>query len=216
MTSNYDKLIWSEGISILAGIDEVGRGPLAGPVVAAAVVLDPLQRVYKVNDSKKLTEKERKLLEPRIKEKAIHWALGEASVTEIDSLNIINATFLAMKRAIDKLNERPQFFLIDGRDLPTFLYRDAGSPLKGRAVVKGDSISVSIASASILAKVYRDNLMIEMAESYPQYGFENNKGYAAKEHLDGIRKYGPCPLHRKKFIRNVSYKDADQLSLSLD
>jgi ribonuclease HII len=216
MTSNYDKLIWSEGIFLLAGIDEVGRGPLAGPVVAAAVVLNPAQRIYKLNDSKKLSDKERKQLEPRIKEKALHWSLGEAGVAEIDALNIINATFLAMKRAIDKLNVMPQFFLVDGRDLPTFLYRDAGTPLKGRAVVKGDSISVSIASASILAKVYRDNLMIKMAEIYPEYGFENNKGYAAKEHLEALRKYGPCPIHRKKFIRNVSYKNADQFSLSLD
>ncbi|KAA3608471.1 MAG: ribonuclease HII [Calditrichaeota bacterium] len=213
MTSSYDNQLWTDGVQYLTGIDEVGRGPLAGPVVAAAVILDPQKKIYKIDDSKKLTEKKRLLLEPRIKEKALAWAVAEASVEEINSLNIINATFLAMKRAIDLLEIKPQFVLVDGRDFPTFLYREQGTILQGRPLVKGDSISVSVASASILAKVYRDNLMIEMSEKYPAYGFEKHKGYAAKEHMDAIRKSGPCELHRKKFIRNIMHQKSEQLSL---
>jgi len=213
MTSSYDSEIWREGINYLAGIDEVGRGPLAGPVVAAAVILDPSKKIYKINDSKKLTEKKRLVLEPRIKEKALTWAVAEASVDEINSMNIVNATFLAMKRAIDQLTIEPEFLLVDGRDFPTFLYRKQGAVLKGRPVIKGDSISVSIASASILAKVYRDKLMTKMAEEYAGYGFEKHKGYAAKEHMDAILKLGPCILHRKKFIRNILHQKSEQLSL---
>ena len=149
MTSSYDNSLWQNGIKNLAGLDEVGRGPLAGPVVAAAVILNPAKKIYKVDDSKKLSEKKRLSLVPRIKEKAWAWAVAEASVEEIDTLNIINASFLAMKRAIDQLPLKPDFLLIDGRDFPTFLYRGEGLPLTGRAVVKGDGISVSIASASI-------------------------------------------------------------------
>jgi ribonuclease HII len=213
MTSIYDNTLWENGIAHLAGMDEVGRGPLAGPVVASAVILDPGKKIYKVDDSKKLTEKKRLALVPRIKEKALAWAVAEASVEEIDTLNIVNASFLAMKRAIDKLDIKPDFLLIDGRDFPTFLYREQGLPLTGRAVVKGDGISVSIASASILAKVYRDALMVEYAEQYPQYGFEKHKGYAAKEHLNSIREFGPCPIHRRKFIRNITHQDSEQLSI---
>lgn len=213
MTSQYDSTFWKEGIKYLAGLDEVGRGPLAGPVVAAAVILNPGRKIYKANDSKKLSESKRKLLEPRIKEKALAWSVAQASVEEIDSLNIINASFLAMKRAIDKLQIKPEFLLVDGRDFPTFVYREQLNPLKGNPLVKGDSISVSIACASVLAKVYRDNLMIKLAQKYPLYGFENHKGYAAKTHIDAIREYGPCPLHRKKFIRNIQQENAEQLSL---
>ena len=212
MTSLYDNDLWENGITYLAGIDEVGRGPLAGPVVAAAVILNPKRRIYKVDDSKKLSEKKRVLLVPRIKEKALAWAIAEASVNEIDTHNIINASFLAMKRAVDKLEIKPDFLLVDGRDFPTFLYKDQGESLAGRAVVKGDGISVSIASASVLAKVYRDKVMTDFAEQYPQYGFEKHKGYAAKEHIDAVREYGPCPIHRKKFIRNISYPQSQQLS----
>jgi ribonuclease HII len=213
MITGFDKYFWDNGIKYLAGVDEVGRGPLAGPVVAAVVILNPDKKIYKVDDSKKLTEKKRNQLEPRIKEKALAWAVAEASVDEIDSLNIINASFLAMKRAIDKLHIAPQFLLVDGRDFPTFLYKESGSPLKGKPVVKGDSISISIASASILAKVYRDKLMMKLAEDYPQYHFQNHKGYAAREHLDAIRDFGPCPLHRKKFIRNIFHPGSEQLCI---
>lgn len=213
MTSIYDRELWKNGITYLAGLDEVGRGPLAGPVVAAAVILNPGKKIYKIDDSKKLSEKKRLSLEPRIKEKAISWAIAEASVAEIDTLNIINASFLAMKRAIDKLEINPEFLLVDGRDFPTFLYRDQGQPLNGRAVVKGDGISISIASASVLAKVYRDALMVKLAKQFPLYGLESHKGYAAKEHIDAIKEHGPCPLHRKKFIRNIKYKHAEQLSI---
>ncbi len=213
MTSSYDNNFWKEGFRYLAGIDEVGRGPLAGPVVAAALILNPKKRIYKIDDSKKLSKEKRFALEPKIKEKALSWAVGEASVEEIDSMNIIKATFLAMKRAIDKLTFQPEFLLVDGRDFPTFLYRMQGAALPGRAVIKGDSISVSIAGASILAKVYRDKLMVKMAEKYPGYGFENHKGYAAKEHLNAILELGPCSLHRKKFIRNIMHQKSKQMSL---
>ncbi len=213
MTSSYDNNFWKEGFRYLAGIDEVGRGPLAGPVVAAALILNPKKRIYKIDDSKKLSKEKRLALEPKIKEKALSWAVGEASVEEIDSMNIIKATFLAMKRAIDKLTFQPEFLLVDGRDFPTFLYRMQGATLPGRAVVKGDSISVSIAGASILAKVYRDKLMVKMAEKYPGYGFENHKGYAAREHLNAILELGPCSLHRKKFIRNIMHQKSKQMSL---
>lgn len=213
MTSSYDNDFWKRGVRYLAGIDEVGRGPLAGPVVAAAVILDPDKKIYKINDSKKLSEKERLALAPRIKEKALTWAVGEASVEEIDSLNILNATFLAMKRALDQLTIQPEYLLVDGRDFPTFLYRQQGIKLPGQPVIKGDSISVSIASASILAKVYRDKLMTEMAEKYPDYGFEKHKGYASKVHMDIILELGPCVLHRKKFIRNIMRLKSKQLSL---
>ncbi|MCB9058866.1 MAG: ribonuclease HII [Calditrichae bacterium] len=212
MNNQYDNQLWRDGIKFLAGIDEVGRGPLAGPVVAAAVILDPGKKIYKVDDSKKLTEKQRQQLAPRIKEKAHAWAIAEASVEEIDRLNIINATFLAMKRALDQLEVIPEFILVDGRDFPTFLYRDQGMPLKGRAVIKGDGISASIASASIIAKVYRDEWMTRAAEKFPGYGFEKHKGYAASEHMAKIRELGPCSLHRKKFIRNIMHEKAQQLS----
>ena len=213
MTSSYDNDLWEEGIRYLAGVDEVGRGPLAGPVVAAAVILDPNKKIYKIDDSKKLSEKKRLALEPRIKQKALAWAVAETSVEEIDSMNIVNATFLAMKRALDQLTIKPGFVLVDGRDFPTFLYRGQGAVLPGRPVIKGDSISVSIAGASIIAKVYRDKLMIEMAEKYSGYGFEKHKGYAAKEHLEAILRLGPCVLHRKKFIRNIMRQKSEQLSL---
>jgi len=189
--------------SDLAGIDEVGRGPLAGPVVAAVVILNPQKKIYKLNDSKKLSEIKRLALEPRIKEKALSWAVAEASVMEIDSMNIIQATFLAMKRAVDQLTFKPDFILVDGRDFPTFIYGGQGLPLTGRPLIKGDSISVSIASASIIAKVYRDKLMAKMSERYPKYGFEKHKGYGTRDHLAAILKNGPCELHRKKFIRNI-------------
>jgi ribonuclease HII len=213
MTSLYDNELWKNGITYLAGLDEVGRGPLAGPVVAAAVILNPQKKLYKVDDSKKLTEKKRLALAPRIKQKALAWAVAEASVEEINTLNIINASFLAMKRAIDKLQIKPQFLLVDGRDFPTFLYRANGDPLGGRAVVKGDGISLSIASASIIAKVYRDQLMVELAAEYPQYGFDRHKGYAAKDHIEAVKAFGPCPMHRKKFIRNIMHPQTEQLSL---
>lgn len=213
MNNQYDIKLWKNGIKYLAGIDEVGRGPLAGPVVAAAVILDPDKKIYKLDDSKKLTEKKRMQLAPRIKEKALAWAVAEASVEEIDRLNIINATFLAMKRAIDQLDISPEFILVDGRDLPTFLYREQGEPIRGRAVIKGDGISASIAAASILAKVYRDEWMSDIAETYPEYGFEKHKGYAAADHMARIREYGPCKLHRKMFIRKIMHEKAQQLSL---
>lgn len=213
MTSRYDRTFWNEGIKFLAGLDEVGRGPLAGPVVAAAVILDPSKNIYKVNDSKKLSENKRNLLAPRIKERALAWSVAQASVEEINSLNIINASFLAMKRAINQLKIKPQFLLVDGRDFPTFVYREQNEPLNGNPLVKGDSISLSIACASILAKVYRDNLMAKLAQEYPLYGFENHKGYAAKSHIEAIREYGVCPLHRKKFIRNIQYENSEQLRL---
>jgi ribonuclease HII len=213
MTHSFDEKFWKEGIVFLAGIDEVGRGPLAGPVVAAAVILNPKVKINKLDDSKKLTEKTRLVLEPRIKEKALDWAVAEASVAEIDTLNIVQATFLAMRRAVDQLLLKPDFLLVDGRDFPTFLYQEEGAVLAGQAVIKGDGISTSIAAASILAKVYRDDLMGKLAKDFPVYGFEKHKGYGAKQHLEAILKQGPCVHHRKKFIRNIMQKKAEQMSL---
>ncbi len=203
MTLKYDRQIWDRGVDRLCGIDEVGRGPFAGPVVAAAVVLDPKKRINGLDDSKKLTAARREQLAPRIREKALEWAIGEASVAEIDALNIVQATFLAMQRAVNGLKSAPQFVLIDGRDNPLFVYRDQDVRLASQSLVKGDTLSASIAAASIIAKVYRDELMVKQAEIYPQYGFESHKGYGTKLHCARLLEHGPCPLHRHSFIRKL-------------
>ncbi len=203
MTSNYDRQLWDKGIARLCGIDEVGRGPFAGPVVAAAVILDPYKRVNGLDDSKKLTAARRELLAPRIRARALDWAIGEASVEEIDKLNIVRATFLAMQRALSGLKAPPGFILIDGRDNPTLFYKDRPVTIKSRALIKGDTLSRSIAAASIIAKVFRDELMAHYAESYPQYGFDHHKGYGTKMHCEALLQHGPCPLHRRSFTRKL-------------
>lgn len=184
----------SLGLHLICGVDEAGRGPLAGPVCAAAVILPTHLQIPGLNDSKKLTDKKRRELFPIIQEQAVAWGIGLASETEIDEINILQATFLAMRRALEQLNARPEIALIDGNRETDF-----GLPVK--TVVKGDSLSANIAAASVLAKVTRDNIMVEMAEQYPEYGFEIHKGYGTKAHYEALRTYGPCPIHRKTFLK---------------
>ena len=184
----------SLGLRLICGVDEAGRGPLAGPVCAAAVILPEHLQIPGLNDSKKLTDKKRRELFPVIQEQAIAYGIGLASESEIDEINILQATFLAMRRALDQLTVRPEIALIDGNRETDF-----GLPVK--TVVKGDSLSANIAAASILAKVTRDNIMVELAQKYPEYGFEIHKGYGTKAHYEALRTYGPCPIHRKTFLK---------------
>ena len=184
----------SLGLRLICGVDEAGRGPLAGPVCAAAVILPEHLQIPGLNDSKKLTDKKRRELFPVIQEQAIAYGIGLASEQEIDEINILQATFLAMRRALEQLTVRPEIALIDGNRETDF-----GLPVK--TVVKGDSLSANIAAASILAKVTRDNIMVELAQQYPEYGFEIHKGYGTKDHYEALRTYGPCPIHRKTFLK---------------
>ena len=182
------------GYANVCGVDEAGRGPLCGPVVAAACILPAGLVLEGLNDSKKLTPKKRDLLFDVIRENAIAYAIAEASVEEIDELNILEATLLAMRRAIEGLSVKADFALIDGNV-------DRDFPIPARAVIHGDAISPSIAAASILAKVTRDRQCIELDRTYPQYGIAKHKGYGTKVHMDALREYGPSPIHRKQFIR---------------
>ena len=184
----------SLGLRLICGVDEAGRGPLAGPVCAAAVILPEHLQIPGLNDSKKLTDKKRRELFPVIQEQAIAYGIGLASEQEIDEINILQATFLAMRRALEQLTVRPEIALIDGNRETDF-----GLPVK--TVVKGDSLSANIAAASVLAKVTRDNIMVELAQQYPEYGFEIHKGYGTKAHYEALRTYGPCPIHRKTFLK---------------
>jgi len=189
-----EKKYIAEGYSTICGVDEAGRGPLCGPVVAAACILPVDCVIEGLNDSKKLTEKKRKVLFDVILEKAICCSVAQASVEEIDSLNILEATLLAMRRAIEGLSVPADFALIDGNICRDF-------PLPARAVIHGDAISPSIAAASILAKVTRDRMCVDLDAAYPMYGIAQNKGYGSKQHMEALRQYGPAPIHRKKFIR---------------
>lgn len=188
--------IYDSGVSLICGVDEAGRGPLAGPVYAAAVILPRGLVIEGLNDSKKLSEKKRENLYDIICEKALSYGIARAEVEEIESLNILNATYLAMNRAIAKLDLMPQLALIDGN-------RNKGIEIPSRCIVKGDSKCADIAAASILAKVSRDRYLMEMAELYPQYHFEKHKGYGTKQHYDAIREYGPSPIHRMSFLRKM-------------
>jgi Ribonuclease HII len=176
----------------VAGTDEVGRGPLAGDVLAAAVILDPDRRIKGLNDSKQLSEARREELYEEIQEKALCWAVARASVEEIDTLNILQASLLAMKRAVEGLSVQPDFVYVDGNRTPRWSYAC-------EAVVQGDGRLASIAAASILAKVSRDREMCALEERYPGYGFVNHKGYPTPEHLDALRRLGPSPIHRRSF-----------------
>ena len=196
-----DKNMWEiedalkeKGVGVICGVDEAGRGPLAGPVYAAAVILPDHLEIPGLDDSKKLTDKRRRELMPIIKEQAIAYGIGVATEKEIDEINILQATFLAMERAIAQLNGKADFALIDGNR-----EKDFGIPVM--TVVKGDSRSANIAAASILAKVSRDDYMEEMAKQYPEYGFEVHKGYGTKAHYEALRTYGHCPLHRVTFLK---------------
>lgn len=185
-----------KGYKIVCGVDEAGRGPLAGPVFAAAVILPEDEMIEGLNDSKKLSEKKREYLYDYIKEKAISYSVASATEKEIDNINILNATFLAMRRAIEGLDVLPDMVLVDGNRCPTL-------KINSRAIIKGDSLSASIAAASILAKVERDRLMKQLSQKYPQYKFEKHKGYGTKLHTDLIKEYGPCEIHRKSFLKKI-------------
>ena len=188
----FENELWQEGSKYIAGVDEAGRGPLAGPVVAAAVVYDTLPTIPMVNDSKKVTEKNREWLYCEITQKAFATGIGITTVEEIDRLNIFHASILAMHRAVENLKMQPEHLLVDGN-----IFKHPDIPFT--TIVKGDARSYSIASASILAKVTRDRLMMEYDLKYPMYGFAKHKGYATTQHLDAIEKYGYCELHRRSF-----------------
>ena len=191
---DFEEICYASGYTAVCGVDEAGRGPLCGPVVAAAVILPRGIDIPGLNDSKKLTEKKREALFDVIKEKAIAYAIAEASPAEIDEINILNASMLAMRRAVAQLQVNADFALIDGNcsrgfDIPT------------QTVVKGDAKSASIAAASILAKVTRDRQCIDLDREYPQYGIAKHKGYPTKEHMDAVREHGPSPIHRLTFLK---------------
>lgn len=193
-TYEYEEKHYAEGFTAICGCDEAGRGPLCGPVVAAAVILPCDLEIEGLNDSKKLSEKKREALFEIIKEKAIAYAIAEASPAEIDEINILNASMLAMRRAVEALSVKADFALIDGNcsrgfDIPT------------ETVVKGDAKSYSIAAASILAKVTRDRGCVELDKMYPEYGIAKHKGYPTRDHMDAVRKYGPAPIYRMSFLK---------------
>ena len=181
---------------LICGVDEAGSGPLAGPVCAAAVILPKGLVIPGLNDSKKLSDKRRRELFPIIQQEAVSFGIAFASQEEIDEINILQATFLAMRRAMEQLNPQPEFALIDGNRETDF-----GVPCK--TVIKGDSLSANIAAASVLAKVTRDNWMMEAAEKYPGYGFEIHKGYGTKAHYAALERLGPCPIHRRSFLKKL-------------
>ena len=188
--------IYGSGVALLCGVDEAGRGPLAGPVCAAAVILPRGLEIPGLNDSKKLTEKKREALFDPIRGAAISYGIAFASVEEIEELNILGATMLAMNRAIALLDPQPELALIDGN-------RNKGILIPSRCVIKGDATCADIAAASVLAKVSRDRLMLRLAEEYPQYHFEQHKGYGTAQHYEAIREYGPSPVHRPSFLRKM-------------
>ena len=189
----FERELWLKGIELVAGVDEVGRGPLAGPVLAAAVILKPGHSILSLDDSKKLSEKKRQALLEQIKESALCVAYGSASPTEIDELNIFQASFLAMRRAVGALAQSPEHLLIDGG------HQIKDVPIAQQAIVGGDGKSQSIAAASVLAKVERDALMENYAEEFPEYGFGTHAGYPTAAHLDALQKHGPSPIHRRSF-----------------
>ena len=190
----YEEKRYAEGYVAVCGCDEAGRGPLCGPVVAAAVILPLGIEIEGLNDSKKLTEKKREKLFDVIKEKAVAYAIAEATPEEIDDINILNASMLAMRRAVEALSVKADFALIDGNC-------SRGFEIPTETVVKGDAVSYSIAAASILAKVTRDRGCIELDKQYPEYGIAKHKGYLTKDHMEAVRLYGPSPIHRKSFLK---------------
>lgn len=192
----YEDAAREEGFSVVCGIDEAGRGPLAGPVFAGAVILPEHACIEGINDSKKLSPKKRESLYDVILKTAVAWGVGFATENEIDEINILQATFLAMKRAFDQLSVQPDCALVDGNRMP-----DLG--VETKLIVKGDSLSASIAAASILAKVSRDRVMCEIDKIYPDYGFARHKGYGTALHVQMLKKFGPCPVHRKTFLKKI-------------
>ena len=199
MTYEYENLLKEKGYSLICGVDEAGRGPLAGPVFAAAVILPEGLDDLGINDSKKLSEKKRDALFDLICEKAVAYSIASASEKEIDEINILNATFLAMKRAVEGLGIKPDFALIDGNRKPN-------TGIEEMPLVKGDAKSISIAAASILAKVSRDRCLLELDKQYPEYLFSKHKGYPTKLHYEKIKEHGISPVHRLSFLKNLSEK----------
>ena len=192
----FEKEALAKGYKSVCGVDEAGRGPLAGPVCAAAVILPEGVIIDGVNDSKKLSEKKRESLFDVIRKQALSYSIAYATVDEIEEINILNATMLAMRRAIDGLDIKADYAMIDGNKIPPI-------DIDAECIVKGDEKSMSIACASILAKVSRDRLLYKYAEEYPMYGFDKHKGYGTKVHREAILKYGPCPYHRKSFLKKL-------------
>ena len=199
----YENKAYELGFDVICGVDEAGRGPLAGPVYAAAVILPRGYIVDGVNDSKKLSEKKRDLLFDKIVDECVCYSVGTASVEEIDKINILQATFLAMRRAVDGLSVKPDIALIDGNKKP-------GLDIEQWDTVKGDATSANIAAASIIAKVSRDRYMLKLAEKYPQYQFEKHKGYGTKLHYEMLDKYGISEVHRKTFLKKYLEKKNEQ------
>ncbi len=203
---NFDLDFYDENITSICGVDEAGRGPLAGPVVAAAVIFDKETSIDGINDSKKLDVKKREVLFEEIKTKAVSFGIGIVDHIKIDEINILNAALLAMKTAVAQLNPQPDLILIDGN-------KSFNTPISSRTIVGGDGKSFSIASASILAKVTRDRMMLKEAEKFPNYSWQTNKGYATKAHIEAIKEFGPCELHRKTFLSRILPVE-QQLNLS--
>jgi len=193
----FEKAAVNSGFSCICGVDEAGRGPLAGPVCAAAVILPEGAVIEGLDDSKKLTEKKRERLYDIIKQTAVAYSVAYGTLEEIETVNILEATYLAMNRAIEGLTVKPDFALIDGNRVPR------GIKIPCETVVKGDSKSMSVAAASVLAKVTRDRLMLEYDKKYPEYNFKKHKGYGTKEHTELIKQYGPCEIHRLSFLKNI-------------
>ena len=193
----YEKAAVLSGFNTVCGVDEAGRGPLAGPVCAAAVILPEDTVIEGLDDSKKLSEKKRERLYDEITEKAVAYCVAYGTLEEIESVNILEATFIAMNRAIDGLKVKPDFAIIDGNRVPK------GIKIPCATLVKGDSKSMSVAAASVLAKVTRDRLMLTYDEKYPQYNFKKHKGYGTKEHTELLKQYGPSPIHRLSFLKNI-------------
>lgn len=197
MDFDFEKSLIPEELHVVCGVDEAGRGPLAGPVFAGAVILPDAFLLEGLNDSKKLSEKKRDRLFDEITKNALAWSFGTASPEEIDEINILNASLLAMRRAVEGLKIKPDFLLIDGNIARGFQTR-------AKSVIKGDALCPSIAAASIIAKVLRDRFCLEMHEKFPQYGFDRHKGYPTKLHYERIREYGISPLHRKSFLKKLN------------
>ncbi len=196
MTYEYEKQALAEGYKVVCGVDEAGRGPLCGPVCAAAVILPVDCEIEGINDSKKLSEKKRDMLYDIIKEKAVAYSVVMVDAETIDKINILQATFKAMREAVDALSVKPDIALIDGNGKP-------GLSIEERTLIKGDAKSISVAAASILAKVTRDRYCLEMDEKYPEYQFAKHKGYGTKLHYEMIAEYGICPEHRRTFLKKI-------------
>ena len=196
MNADYEIGLYQKGYQYIAGIDEVGRGPLAGPVVAACVIMPTDTINEKIKDSKKISEKAREDISEWIIKNAICYAFGEVDEKVIDQINILNATKRAFEIAYGKIDKSPNYLLIDGRDV-------ISASCEAKAIIGGDNKIYTIAAASVIAKVYRDNIMREMDKIYPQYGFLRNKGYGTNEHIKALKKYGPCPIHRLSFIKKI-------------